>query len=126
MIKLSPFSATVFHDRPPARFRPADLVQKHKLFLKLSSGHHAFRSVHLDEHDQVTLFTKERAGKVLMRNDRPFLLISSTSWTKDEDFGVLLEALEEYNTAASYPTEKLPKILCIITGKCFDVHVWLT
>lgn len=26
-------SATVFHDRPPMRFKPTDLDQKHKVFL---------------------------------------------------------------------------------------------
>jgi beta-1,4-mannosyltransferase len=44
------------------------------------------------------------------------LLVSSTSWTPDEDFSVLLEALSAYSVqAASKP--QLPKILAIITGK---------
>lgn len=41
------------------------------------------------------------------------LLVSSTSWTPDEDFSLLLGALCTY--AAS--SEKLPPILAIITGK---------
>lgn len=44
---------------------------------------------------------------------RTKLLVSSTSWTPDEDFNLLLEALCTY--AAS--SEKLPPILAIITGK---------
>jgi beta-1,4-mannosyltransferase len=41
------------------------------------------------------------------------LLVSSTSWTADEDFNILLEALCSY--AAS--EKSLPPILAIITGK---------
>lgn len=53
------------------------------------------------------------------RSDRPALLVSSTSWTADEDFSILLSALDAYDQAArSAPTSQpLPKILFLITGK---------
>ena len=53
----------------------------------------------------------------VQRNDRPALLVSSTSWTPDEDFGVLLEALTLYDQAARKADEKLPKVLMVVTGK---------
>jgi beta-1,4-mannosyltransferase len=43
------------------------------------------------------------------------LLVSSTSWTPDEDFNLLLEALCTY--AASSTSKSLPPVLAIITGK---------
>jgi len=54
-----------------------------------------------------------------MRAERTALLISSTSWTADEDFGLLLEALEIYNRVASAEggEKGLPRILVMITGK---------
>ncbi|KAJ7922933.1 mannosyltransferase [Mycena leptocephala] len=52
-----------------------------------------------------------------LREDRPALLVSSTSWTPDEDFSILLTALGEYNQAASSPGKKLPKLLVILTGR---------
>ncbi|KAH6917156.1 beta-1,4-mannosyltransferase [Coprinopsis sp. MPI-PUGE-AT-0042] len=57
-----------------------------------------------------------------MREDRPALLVSSTSWTDDEDFSILLEALGKYEARAKElnaegKEAKLPKVLAIVTGK---------
>ena len=51
-----------------------------------------------------------------LRPDRPALLVSSTSWTPDEDFSILLEALDTYDRVARVDAE-LPKVLVIVTGK---------
>jgi beta-1,4-mannosyltransferase len=54
-----------------------------------------------------------------MRAERTALLVSSTSWTADEDFGLLLEALEIYDRVARADggEKGLPRILVMITGK---------
>ena len=44
------------------------------------------------------------------------LVVSSTSWTADEDFGILLDALMKY-ASPSTTTEPPAPILAIITGK---------
>lgn len=56
-----------------------------------------------------------------MRPERPALVVSSTSWTEDEDFGILLAALRRYELKVrsrmdSEPSA-LPKLLVIVTGK---------
>lgn len=57
-----------------------------------------------------------------LRPDRPVLLVSSTSWTPDEDFGILLEALRLYEkhaktTFASDQHHAFPKLMVVVTGK---------
>ncbi|KAK2461736.1 hypothetical protein APHAL10511_006199 [Amanita phalloides] len=58
----------------------------------------------------------------ILRPDRPALLVSSTSWTPDEDFDILLDALNMYDLRAQEYSEgveqgALPKVLVVVTGK---------
>ena len=45
------------------------------------------------------------------------LLVSSTSWTADEDFGLLLDALSSYSASATSSHPQLPELVVVITGK---------
>lgn len=67
---------------------------------------------------EVSAFTvKLSNGEIRYRQNRPALLISSTSWTPDEDFGILLEALDAYETKAVDDPGHYPRLVCVITGK---------
>jgi len=61
--------------------------------------------------------TKDHAKAIM--DGKTKLLVSSTSWTPDEDFNMLLSALCQYSTwsTASSPKKSLPPVLAIITGK---------
>lgn len=60
-----------------------------------------------------------------LRPDRPAIVVSSTSWTPDEDFSILLNALKVYDARVdelskatkSKSKSQLPKLLVILTGK---------
>lgn len=92
--------AVVLYDRPPAQFQQISLEKKHELFMKLSQDHSQFLPKNLDDFKErgvleSTAFTqKHNTGIISIKKKRPGLLISSTSWTADEDFNILLEALD--------------------------------
>eukprot|EP00041_Stephanoeca_diplocostata_P039226 m.1600846 g.1600846 ORF g.1600846 m.1600846 type:complete len:481 (-) comp25352_c1_seq1:8447-9889(-) len=104
--------AEVLHDRPPEMFQPTPQEALGGLFRSIPPA-----MCHVDGAavtDGGTVFTTP--GKGTRRANRPALVVSSTSWTPDEDFGILLTALEMYETACA-DNSSLPPIVCIITGK---------
>lgn len=84
------------HDRPTSQFRVLDELERSKFLMRLQET-----ASHVDE-------IKRGSCK---------LIVSSTSWTPDEDFPLLLEALVNYSGLAKKSSSHLPKILAIITGK---------
>jgi len=113
-------TATVFHDRPPEDFRAATLEEVQSLLTAmqdvLASPVHpqdfcaamcdGLQSA-VDEDrgassgsDTVltrTVVSGRGGARVQLRPDRPALIISGTSWTPDEDFGILLAAAKLYD-----------------------------
>lgn len=111
------FSATVLYDRPPAIFRPISLEEKHNLFVKLKKEYIEFASNDINSENE-TIFTifDDINDKVSLKPKRPALVISSTSWTEDEDFNILFEALKQYDSY-DLGSLNLPQLICVITGK---------
>uniref|UniRef100_A0A182Q400 SET domain-containing protein n=1 Tax=Anopheles farauti TaxID=69004 RepID=A0A182Q400_9DIPT len=118
--------ATVLYDRPPQQFQSISIQEKHDLFARLGENIGAFRAersaiVGDSEHVNITgitAFTEMYSnGSVKLRDSRPALLISSTSWTPDEDFSILISALDQYEREANAQPLHYPDVVCIITGK---------
>lgn len=110
----------MLYDRPPMQFHPIDLAQKHELFLKLANDYPQFQSKDSSQSDVVeaTAITQKLTnGSVQYKPQRQAILVSSTSWTPDEDFGILLKALQAYEETALAEPLVYPQLLCIITGK---------
>ncbi|CAH8289492.1 unnamed protein product, partial [Heterobilharzia americana] len=51
------------------------------------------------------------------RPDRPALVVSSCSWTPDDDFTLAIDALSIYDNAAGQLDSGLPDILFAVTGR---------
>ncbi|XP_023765939.1 UDP-glycosyltransferase TURAN isoform X1 [Lactuca sativa] len=140
--------ATVLYDQPPEFFRPALLEEKHKLFCRIKKDMFkpdgptdciSYGITIKDMQDpNTTLFTNKIGESYYdLKQNRPALIVSSTSWTPDEDFGILLEAAVMYdrrvaallNENDSNGEEVLwkaiddgntflyPRLLFVITGK---------
>lgn len=126
--------ANVLYDRPPSFFQPTSVQQKHELFTRLQPQlQHDTIGSSLTHYMQqtgapCTPFTHIQHKKgALLRSDRPALVVSSTSWTPDEDFSILLEAAQQYDSAASHPSayKQYPDVLFIITGRGPEREMYL-
>ncbi|CAL1686458.1 unnamed protein product [Lasius platythorax] len=87
--------AKVLYDKPADEFHPITLTEKNEFLQKLAEKY------------DVSVPYSPRSG----------FIVSSTSWTEDEDFSILLNALQEYENACENSELKLPNLMCVITGK---------
>lgn len=139
--------ATVLYDQPPEFFCPTSLQEKHKLFCRLNRYlchplgvrdcvTATTTGIGADDQNE-TLFTTLVDTDILLKPNRPALVVSSTSWTPDEDFGILLEAAVMYDRRVAALLDEndsadegvlwkeisggkqylYPRLLFIITGK---------
>uniref|UniRef100_A0A3Q3KKI5 Beta-1,4-mannosyltransferase n=1 Tax=Monopterus albus TaxID=43700 RepID=A0A3Q3KKI5_MONAL len=111
--------ATTLYDRPASIFRETPLKLQHELFMRLASTYPQFQHSGSEdvELERTTFSVRDLSdGTVTLRAERPALLLSSTSWTEDEDFSILLKALEEYEGFIKEGA-LLPSLVCVITGK---------
>ncbi|KAJ9094147.1 hypothetical protein QFC20_006977 [Naganishia adeliensis] len=85
----------VLHDRPPQHFRQSTPAEIHELFERLIP---TLSPPLLTSLNQTDLFSTQDpvTHQIALRADRPALVVSSTSWTPDEDFTVLISALDTY------------------------------
>ena len=97
----------VLHDRPAALFRPLTSASERLHVLARILG------------------SKETASAIVDGHAR--LVVSSTSWTPDEDFQTLLYALVQYCARQSLPGRpRRPPLVVVITGKGPQKDMYLT
>jgi beta-1,4-mannosyltransferase len=96
-------SALPLHDRPAAIFQPLSRKQRSAVLSKLS---------------ETATHSKD------LQSGNSKLIVSSTSWTPDEDFSLLLDALVGYSEQAAKKSH-LPDIVAIITGKGPEKELYL-
>jgi len=102
----------VLYDRPPDFFHKTTSDERHDLMMRLKQQFDA-------QSNDACLLPCTFPLQELAKPDRStFLIMSSTSWTPDEDFGILLKALLELNQLMNKSGSKvLAKLAVVITGK---------
>jgi beta-1,4-mannosyltransferase len=114
---------SVLYDCPPAMFQPLSFREQHEILAKLDTQlckacpRSWYTSRPEGAADAHTLLT-EHFGKDRYepRRGRPALVTSSTSWTPDEDFGILLAALVLLDKRIREQESNLT-VLVVVTGK---------
>ena len=109
-LKAEPFNIRApiltLHDRPAGIFQPISSQEARQEFLE-----------RLQE-------TEDFASSIMDGSMK--LLVSSTSWTPDEDFSLLLDALVAYSTSYSSAASDLPPLLVLVTGKGPDKEKYIS
>ncbi|GAX21133.1 beta-1,4-mannosyltransferase [Fistulifera solaris] len=113
-------SIQVLYDCPPAMFQRISLAEQHSILMKLDKQlcQNCPREwTHSKDNSHQSLFTECcENNRYLPRLSRPALIVSSTSWTPDEDFGILLDALVIMDRHIE--TKRLDlRCLVVVTGK---------
>ncbi|KAJ3011817.1 UNVERIFIED_CONTAM: mannosyltransferase [Siphonaria sp. JEL0065] len=107
----------VLYDRAPAHFRRLDLSEIHEFLstMEIIDGIFDYKTIS-SPFPINTLLTCQMTptSKPSYTAKRPALLVSSTSWTPDEDFSILLAALIQYDNQAHAGHANL---VVIVTGK---------
>eukprot|EP00668_Euglena_longa_P029668 GGOE01037031.1.p1 GENE.GGOE01037031.1~~GGOE01037031.1.p1 ORF type:complete len:500 (+),score=135.68 GGOE01037031.1:48-1502(+) len=113
-------TATVLHDKPQDIFHEYPVAETHALFTQSNRELLVPAALQPLFSEASTPFTVRRADGQLSRRrlddaEAMGLVVSSTSWTADEDFSILLRALQRYDEAAA-GCGQLPPLLVVVTG----------
>ncbi|KAI8607409.1 hypothetical protein BC830DRAFT_1158876 [Chytriomyces sp. MP71] len=106
------------YDRSPSHFRRLSLPEAHDFLttLEITSQHTLATTSTTPNFPQTTLLTTRVTPTSMPAptTKRPALIVSSTSWTPDEDFSILLDALARYDASAG---PRHADLVVVVTGK---------
>eukprot|EP00522_Entomoneis_paludosa_P010385 CAMPEP_0172443020 /NCGR_PEP_ID=MMETSP1065-20121228/3328_1 /TAXON_ID=265537 /ORGANISM="Amphiprora paludosa, Strain CCMP125" /LENGTH=504 /DNA_ID=CAMNT_0013193081 /DNA_START=121 /DNA_END=1635 /DNA_ORIENTATION=- len=128
-LRVESENCSVLYDCPPSIFRLRTITEQHQVMAKhhdsimqaiKDSGSTSWPEfTTLADNTKASFFTEPlpgRPGRFQPRAQRPALIVSSTSWTPDEDMSVLIDALQLADKLIQETKSSL-RIVCAITGK---------
>ncbi|TPX65593.1 chitobiosyldiphosphodolichol beta-mannosyltransferase [Spizellomyces sp. 'palustris'] len=117
----------ILYDRPPEDFRRLSLEEIHEFTSQYDWSGDELKHGVVDSASSAP-FSYSTASGCQFRANRPKLVVSSTSWTEDEDFGILLDAVSRYDEEArrleKSASERLSSIVIVITGRGPLLHFY--
>ncbi|CAF2512632.1 unnamed protein product [Rotaria sp. Silwood2] len=112
-LSVHTIKASVLYDKPTNLFHIPTLEEKHRIFMKMNTQY-AYKPFQGRSNNSTRFTNEDEKNNISYLQDRPAILVSSTSWSEDENFELLFDALKKY---ASNEMNNLPSIVCIVTGK---------
>eukprot|EP00548_Thalassiothrix_antarctica_P020137 CAMPEP_0194187548 /NCGR_PEP_ID=MMETSP0154-20130528/51366_1 /TAXON_ID=1049557 /ORGANISM="Thalassiothrix antarctica, Strain L6-D1" /LENGTH=288 /DNA_ID=CAMNT_0038907349 /DNA_START=219 /DNA_END=1082 /DNA_ORIENTATION=- len=109
-MKIIEDKISILYDCPPSMFQPLQLSDQHEFLSRIQKSLNCHWEKDLLKTQ--TFFTENVNGKIISRMNRPVLVTSSTSWTEDENFDILLDALITLDKRL-----KTLRIIVCLTGK---------
>lgn len=101
----------VLYDKPPSIFKKLTKYERNQFLARLDWSQEEL--IVADQTLTQSPFTRlTNDGKLSEDSNRPALICSSTSWTEDEDFDILISALKIYDSTTSSR-----RLYVVITGK---------
>ncbi|KAJ3218159.1 mannosyltransferase [Clydaea vesicula] len=124
----------VLYDKPPCHFKKLTVAEVHKFLEKQEFGVEHNDNINDENAKKIpetanlrklssTISTMKEhlySSPRFKKSDRRLILVSSTSWTEDEDFSILFNSLRDYELNFKKNNEAnldLPKLTVVITGK---------
>lgn len=114
-VNLSTYNinAVTLHDKAHERFKQLSIDEKNDFCERLIDQY----DIHSLKASEGNLITELMYNEPKLRKERPVILVSSSSWTEDEDFHMLVEAFEIYQKKINEDKSNKPNIICLLTGK---------
>ncbi|CAF0918519.1 unnamed protein product [Adineta ricciae] len=105
--------ASVLYDKPTNQFHVLTNEEKHQILIKMFTKY-KYTQFQGESEESSRFIHEDKQNNIVFAPDRPAIVVSSTSWSEDEKFELLFDALKRYG---SHEKTKLPSIVCIVTGK---------
>jgi len=105
--------ASVLYDKPTNQFHIPTIEEKHQILMKMNTKY-SYQQFQGRSNNSSRFTSEDEKNNIMFLQDRPAILVSSTSWSEDENFALLSDALKKY---AAHEMNNLPSIVCIVTGK---------
>jgi len=103
-------NASVLYDKANKRFKLLNLSERHEFYKKF------FENAGIDNgHENTKLTMKNlKTNQIEYKENRPIIIVSSSSYTPDEDFNILVKSLDILDKELK-PND--PNLIVVLTGR---------
>jgi hypothetical protein len=85
--------ASVLYDKPTDQFHIPTIEEKHQILMKMNAKY-SYKQFQGKSNTSSRFTSENERNNVVYVQDRPAILVSSTSWSEDENFALLFDALK--------------------------------